>query len=171
MPLSDDDKAELVAYLDGELDEAETQAIEAKIATDPDARAELETLKQTWGMLDFLPKTSPSPNFTNRTMERLTLERVAAPTGGKTIPVPGGSSPWPSRLAWVALILIALGGGYLASTRFWPPAQAPEPIPDSDLPLVRQLPILERWREYEHVDDLDFARQLDRPDLFGDEPS
>ena len=73
MPLSENDKAELVAYLDGELDEQATQAVEARLATDADARAELDTLKQTWGMLDYLPKASPSPNFTNRTMERLTL--------------------------------------------------------------------------------------------------
>src|SRR5439155_7859892 len=87
MPLNEDEKAELVAYLDGELDEAATQAVEAKIATDPDARAEIDALKQTWGMLDFLPKASPSPNFTNRTMERLTLENVPAPAA-KTMPMP-----------------------------------------------------------------------------------
>jgi anti-sigma factor RsiW len=76
MPLTEDEKAELVAYLDGELDDSATQIIETKIATNPDVRAELDALKQAWGLLDFLPKASPSPNFTNRTLERLTLEAL-----------------------------------------------------------------------------------------------
>src|SRR5476651_301659 len=104
MPLNDDDKAELVAYLDGELDEAATHAVEAKIAADPHTRAELDALKQTWGMLDYLPKASPSPNFTNRTMERLTLEKIGPK---KTMPM-RGSQPWLRRIAWAAAVLIAL---------------------------------------------------------------
>src|SRR6266480_24324 len=102
MPLNEDEKAELVAYLDGELDEASTQAVEAKVAADPDARAELDALKQTWGMLDYLPKANPSPNFTNRTMERLTLENVPAST---TMSMPGRSSRWLIAVGWAAAVL------------------------------------------------------------------
>ena len=85
MALNDDEKAELVAYLDGELDETATQAVEARIAADPEARAELEAMKQTWFMLDYLPKVEPSPNFTNQTMAQLTLEDAPQPTA-KTAP-------------------------------------------------------------------------------------
>src|ERR1019366_713407 len=106
MPLNDDDKAELVAYLDGELDEAATHAVEAKIAADPHTRAELDALKQTWGMLDYLPKASPSPNFTNRTMERLTLEDLPKPAS-KTMPVAGQRNPWPAVAGWAAAVLVA----------------------------------------------------------------
>jgi anti-sigma factor RsiW len=167
MPLTEDEKAELVAYLDGELDDSATQIIETKIATNPDVRAELDALKQAWGLLDFLPKASPSPNFTNRTLERLTLERVgASPT--KTAPLaPAGS--WLGHLAWAAAILIALGGGYLVSLRLWPGSPPPEPISDDELPLVRNLRIAEKWRLYEYVDDLDFVKKLTQPDLFGDD--
>ena len=59
MPLNEDEKAELVAYLDGELDEAATQQVEAKIATDPELRAELDAMKQTWGMLDYPAQGEP----------------------------------------------------------------------------------------------------------------
>jgi anti-sigma factor RsiW len=163
MPLNDDDKAELVAYLDGELDEAATQAVEAKIAVDPAARAELDALKQTWGMLDYLPKASPSPNFTNRTMERLTLEKVG---GSRTAPFPRRSA-WLGNVGWAAAVLVALGGGYLVSTRF----AAPEPIPDADLPLVQHLRIAEKWRIYENADDLEFVKKLNQPDLFGEDPT
>ena len=101
MALNEDEKAELVAYLDGELDEAATQAVEAKIATDADARAELDALKQTWGMLDYLPKASPSPNFTNRTLERLTLEKVGGPAR-HTMVTPGRRSSWLVTACWAA---------------------------------------------------------------------
>lgn len=171
MPLTEDEKAELVAYLDGELDEAATQALEAKVATNPEARAELDALKQTWGMLDYLPKASPSPNFTNRTMERLSSERVGG-SGTKTAPgLKRGRGL--ARIAWSAAVLIALVGGYLISTRIFPPpgTPLPEPISDADLPLVRHLRIAEKWRYYENADDLDFVKKLNHPDLFGEDPS
>jgi hypothetical protein len=169
MPLNDDEKAELVAYLDGELDELATQAVEAKIAADPDARAELDALKQTWGMLDFLPKASPSVNFTNRTLERLTLENVLTPAS-KTVPAtPSRSGSWLAPAGWIAVLLLAASAGYFATTRFWPTVSRPEPIPDSDIPLVQFLPIVEKWRWYENADDLDFVKQLSHPDLFGDD--
>ena len=156
MPLSEDEKSELVAYLDGELDDAATQAVEAKVATNPDARAELDALKQAWGMLDYLPKASPSPNFTNRTMERLSLEKVNAV---KTQPMPRGRSPW-------------LIGGYLTTTHYWPAPPAPEPsLPDADLPIVQHLRLLEKWRQYENADDIKFVEKLTDPDLFGEDPS
>jgi|ERR1019366_9417262 hypothetical protein len=167
MPLNDDDKAELVAYLDGELDEAATHAVEAKIAADPHTRAELDALKQTWGMLDYLPKASPSPNFTNRTMERLTLEKVG---GSKTLSIPGRRVAWLVPFTWAASVLIALGAGYYVTAHFWP-APGPQPISDAELPLVRHLRIAEKWRLYENADDLDFVKKLSQPDLFGEDPS
>lgn len=169
MSMSEDEKAELVAYLDGELDDVTTQALEAKIAADPVVRAELDTLKQTWGMLDYLPKASPSPNFTNRTMERMTLEKGAAPT--LTAPLPPRRIHWPIGLSAAAAILLALGAGYYGAMLLWPPASDVESIPDADLPLVRQLRIAEKWRSYEHVDDLEFVKKLNHPDLFGEDPS
>lgn len=167
--MSEDEKAELVAYLDGELDEAATQAVEARIAADPKVRAELDSLKQAWGMLDYLPKASPSPNFTNRTMERMTLEKSAGPT--KTAPIAPRRSVWPIGLLWTSAIGIALALGYFGSVQIWPVTADTELIPESDWPLVRDLRIAEKWRYYENVDDLDFVKKLNHPDLFGEDPS
>jgi len=169
MSMSEDEKAELVAYLDGELDEVTTQALEAKIAADPVVRAELDTLKQTWGMLDYLPKASPSPNFTNRTMERMTLEKIADPM--VTVPIQPHRTHWPIGLITAATFLLSLGAGYYGATQFWPSASVVESIPDADVPLVRQMRIAEKWRYYENVADFEFVRKLNHPDLFGEDPS
>src|SRR5262249_17230514 len=77
--LSDEDRANLVAYLDGELDEASAQALEAKLNTDPRARAEAETLRRTWELLDYLPRAEVSTSFTHRTLERLAVRTASGP--------------------------------------------------------------------------------------------
>lgn len=171
MPLNDDEKAELVAYLDGELDEHATQMVEAKLATDPEARAEMDSLKQTWGLLDYLPKATPSPNFTHRTMERLTLEKVGvvAKTGKQVPLVEGKRTRWWVAAGWVVGLLLAVGAGYGAALHFFPPV-APDPGHESDESLVRHLRVVEKWRYYENVDDRDFLNGLAQPDLFGEEP-
>ena len=41
--LSEEERANLVAYLDGELDEAKARALEARLSNDPRARAEMQS--------------------------------------------------------------------------------------------------------------------------------
>ncbi|MSU79913.1 MAG: hypothetical protein EXS16_17715 [Gemmataceae bacterium] len=170
-PLNDDEKAELVAYLDGELDEAATQAMETRLATDPAARAEMDTLKQTWGMLDYLPKASPSSNFTNRTMDKLTLENFVPTPAAKTQPMPSRSRPWIVAAGWAAVVVVAVVVGFFAVSHLAPAPTHADPQHDPDLPFVRHLRIVEKWRWYENIDDLDFAKKLAHPEMFGDDPS
>src|SRR5437016_255159 len=96
-PFTDADRAELVAYLDGELDRTGQQRVEARLGRDVRARAEAETLKRAWELLDYLPRPEPSPNFTERTLTRISaLPRYGlgddgrAPTGRVTDPVRRG---------------------------------------------------------------------------------
>jgi anti-sigma factor RsiW len=158
--LSDDDRANLTAYLDGELDEETAHTLEAKLSQDPEARAEVEALRQAWGMLDYLPRASPSTTFTHRTMERLSLERRPVETGR----MPVQRSVWPRRLAWTAAVLVAALAGYWGSSVLFAPS-----TPDADEPLVRHLRVIERWRDYETIDDIEFLKGLDHPELFGEE--
>jgi anti-sigma factor RsiW len=158
--LNDEDRANLTAYLDGELDEESTQALEAKLSQDPAARAEVEELRQAWTMLDYLPRSTPSASFTHRTMEKLSVERRVVDTG--TMPAPAVHA-WFSPVVWTAALVMAAVLGWSISQRIWQPA------PDPDEPLVRQLQIIEKWRAYELVDDVEFLRSLDHPDLFGDD--
>jgi anti-sigma factor RsiW len=158
--LNDEDRANLTAYLDGELDEDTAQALEAKLNQDPAARAEADELKEAWSMLDYLPRPTPSASFTHRTMEKLSLEKRPMETGKMTA---ARARSWAGPIGWAAAVLIAATAGWLASTRIWQPA------PDPDEALVRQLHIIEKWRAYERVDDVDFLKQLDHPELFGDD--
>ncbi len=81
--LPDPFEVELVAYLDGELDADAARKVEARLQTDPDARARAEALKKSYDLLDYLPRPEPSPTFTTRTLEKLPALK----------PLPNGTSP------------------------------------------------------------------------------
>lgn len=72
-PLPDPFEAELVAYLDGELDATNARRVEVRLASDPAARAKASALKKTYELLDYLPRPEPSPDFTTRTLHKLPL--------------------------------------------------------------------------------------------------
>src|SRR5438132_9195982 len=111
--LSEQDRDDLVAYLDGELDEDSARQLEAKLTLDPEARAEADALEQTWGLLDYLPRPEPSPSFTHRTLERLAV---------RTSPVQkSAASRWLAGLGWAAAVLLALGAGLWLACALWPP--------------------------------------------------
>jgi anti-sigma factor RsiW len=85
-------KAQLIAYLDGELNEDEESAVEVRLNTDPAARREATALKQTWDLLDYLPKHEPSPTFTSKTLSRLDKVPVPPPSVPLT-PPPASAVP------------------------------------------------------------------------------
>ncbi|MFL5243717.1 MAG: anti-sigma factor family protein [Gemmataceae bacterium] len=157
-PLVDDERAELIAYLDGELDVHSARRMEAKLNTDPAIRAEAESLKRTWELLDFLPKSEPSPTFTQRTMQRVTAVQSRT-----TVIRPGfARRPWALGVGWAAAVLLAGAAGFAAMAR-WQPKEV------NDDQLVRELRIIENKRLYEDAEEMEFLRQLDDPDLFGDD--
>src|SRR5207248_669373 len=77
-PLNDKDRSDLIAYLDGELEGEAARAVEARISRDPAVRAEAESLKRTWDLLDYLPRPEPAPNFTHRTLDKLSTHATRA---------------------------------------------------------------------------------------------
>jgi anti-sigma factor RsiW len=168
-PLTDNDRAEIVAYLDGELDGARSRAVEARINNDPRIRAEVDILRRTYDLLDYLPRPEPSPNFTNRTMDRLA---AAAPTRSLQPRTPRRNSGWLVRLLAGAALVAAAVVGYAAAPSLpgWrTPRPAPDPTAELDKDLEKHLSVIERWRLYRNVADVQTANELDRPELFGDE--
>jgi anti-sigma factor RsiW len=66
--LVDPEEAELIAYLDGELDEEESRSIAARMALNPEIRERAEAYKKTFDLLDYLPKPELPADFTTRTL-------------------------------------------------------------------------------------------------------
>lgn len=169
MPDPDDDlDADLIAYLDGELDGPEAAAVEERLALDPDTRARADAYKKTYDLLDYLPKPDPSPDFASRTLTK--LNPVAAshsrPSTSAALPTPARwSLGW---VTWLVAAVLAAAGGYAghAALRPYvdPPPRDPEALAYEDVRVVENLPL------YLGVDDLAFLRQLDAPDYFAPDP-
>jgi anti-sigma factor RsiW len=155
-PLNEQDRADLVAYLDGELKGDAARALERKLTLDPAVRAEADALRRTWDLLDHLPRPEPSEDFTHRTLQRLAPVRRTVKIARR------GWRRWAMGAGWAASVAAALGAGYLGG-RAWSPREPGEQE------MVRDLRVLENKRLYEAAEDLDFLRQLDHPDLFGDD--
>jgi anti-sigma factor RsiW len=172
--LNEEDRANLVAYLDGELDEESAHVLEARLNREPELRAVAEDLRKTWELLDYLPRPEPSPSFTHRT-----LERVAVKSTGKWPARPPGRWTWLGPLGWVAAVLLALGGGVFAAHHLWtPPAPttSQQPVvtpapPRSEVEevMVKDWDLLKSYRQYEQMDDMEMLKQLGRKDYFGEE--
>jgi anti-sigma factor RsiW len=164
-PLSDEDREDLIAYLDGEVSEVgeeKAQILETRMNLDPTVRAEADSFKRTWDLLDYLPKPEVSPSFTNRTLDKLSVRETQ-----------NALRP-PRRLrrrmiaGWTAAVFLAAVGGYAAVAWMSPPDPR-------ERDLVRELRLIENLRYYETVDviqpdnSLQFLEELARPELFGDD--
>jgi anti-sigma factor RsiW len=154
--MSEQERADLVAYLDGELTGEPARALEAKLSLNPAARSEAEALRRTWDLLDYLPVPQLSTSFTHRTLERLT-------------PMQAGETRlrqrWRQRcigLGWAAALLLSGWAGYAAHNWFVPA----EP---GEKELLHDLRLIENKRYYDLIEDLDFWRALDKPEMFGDD--
>jgi hypothetical protein len=101
-PLSEQERADLVAYLDGELKGEAARALQAKLQLHPEARAEAAALKRTWDLLDYLPQAEPSPAFTEQT-----LSRLAVPAGPAV-----ANQRWLWGAVWCAGLVAAFVSGW-----------------------------------------------------------
>ncbi len=161
-PLSDDERADLVAYLDGELRGPPARDIEARLNRDPRVRAEAEALKRSYDLLDYLPRPAPSASFTERTMTRASMLQIPPARD------PRRGRPWVLGFGWAAALVLAGMVGYASvpvSPKLVPTA------PDVDPLLARDLQVIERLRPYQRAGDITFLHELDRPELFGDDHS
>jgi anti-sigma factor RsiW len=154
---------EMVAYLDGELDPTEAERVETRIGLDPAARAQADSLRRAWDMLDYLPRPQPSASFTHRTLEK--IDALAPPR-------PAAASPaWRragAALGWAAALLVAVGVGY-GGRSLLVPRPAALPPRDGDPQVLADLRVIKNLRLYRDVDDLKFLEEQDHHDLFGEE--
>jgi anti-sigma factor RsiW len=151
--LSIEDRANLVAYLDGELTDGQARTIATKLTQSLTARREVEALQKTWEMLDLLPKPKASEDFTARTLSIATRQpdqRIASAASDVARRVGVG-------LAWAVAAAVLFVAGYILTSMVWPNPSAR---------LVRDLPIAEYLDEYRDVGSFDFLQRLDSASEF-----
>ena len=150
---------QLVAYLDGELDEETSRRIETQIASDPPLRERLKRLGWTWDLLGELERPDADRAFAKTTLEMVAL---AAEDEVRLI-----ESEEPrrrlKRWTWAAAGLVAAGAiGFACVALFHP---------DPNAQLLEDLPALENLDEYRRVDDIEFLRELQKSGLFTEDSS
>jgi hypothetical protein len=154
--LTSAERSNLVAYLDGELNEAEARAIATKLTKSATARREIEMLEKTWELLDHLPRPQVSEDFTARTLteaQRLSTE------GGRFESAVRQTTQRVLRVAvWMVVSLLTIGAGYAMTRWVWPNPTAR---------LARDLSIAEHLDEYREVGDYDFLEILAHSSEFG----
>jgi len=177
-PLDEERQAELVAYLDGELDERAAAEFERRISQDPQLRAEAESLKKTWELLDHLPQPEPSPTFTGCTLDKVAVLRPTAPTPvaeplSKTAIAKDKrrSRLWPKIAALAAVTAALFIGAFVLSGPLLRQASRSNDPKALDEQMAQDLRVLDNLMLYQYGDDLTFLFGLDQPDLFGDETS
>ncbi|TWU12186.1 hypothetical protein CA54_10040 [Symmachiella macrocystis] len=153
--LTVEQRANLVAYLDGELDEAETRSIEETLAGSPAARRDIEMLSRAWDLLDHLPRVDPGEEFTQRTVSRL---RAVEVDKAQT------SAQWRIWLRrglvsaiWLGVLIVAVVGGVYAAVYT---------IPSEGQRMIRDFPVVEQLDQYEAVGSLEFLEELKKNHLF-----
>jgi anti-sigma factor RsiW len=154
--LTSDERADLVAFLDGELPERQSRNLSTKLTQSATARREVEILKQTWELLDYLVRPSAPPQFSERTVTHIrSLELRRHPWE----PLLAG---WSARVLRTAVCLIVAGvsllAGYAVVRYAWP---------DPTSRLVRDLTLAEHLDEYLDVGSFEFLSQLAESKEFG----
>ena len=158
--LTSEERVNLVAYLDDELNEAEKRAIATKLTQSMTARRELEALQKTWELLDFLPRPQASIDFTARTLvgvQELDVkgDRIATAlaTGARRVVA--------SLILAAASAILFVAGHLLVA---WG-------IPNPTARLVREMSIAEHLDEYRDAGGFEFLELLDKsPEFNSDGP-
>lgn len=161
--ISEEDREELSAFLDGEADAESRARIEARLNRDPRFRSEADAMKKAWELLDHLPRTEPSPTFTSQTLDRLTAFR---PTNATTLSLPVSTRRVPWGLLATAVVGLLIGWGITSALIKF---KSNAPLDFEDQVLVKDLRIIENLPHYLAVENMEFLQALDQSERFGSE--
>lgn len=158
--LSPAERANLVAYIDGELNDAESRAIATKLTMSVSARRELEALEKTWELLEYLPRPQASPELMART---LTQVELLAGRGDRLLTLADFAARRALRLLVLAVsALVTLALAYVVTRWVWP---------DPTNRLIQNLSLAQHLDEYLDVGSFRFLEQLDDSPEFKEEVS
>lgn len=153
----DDLPADLVAYLDGELDAQQTRVVEERLSHDADYRRQLRELQSAWDMLDFLPTADVDESFT-----RTTVAIVAVSASDDVDRAAVRCRRRKRWLWWTGTVAAALAfvAGYAAVSIV---------VSRENQRLLRDLPVIQRLDQYRYAENVEFLRLLEREGLFGED--
>jgi anti-sigma factor RsiW len=154
--LTPDERADLVAYVDGELPEAHSRSIATKLTHSATARREVEILQKTWEMLGHLPLPPATESFASKTLSQVRRLDVKDYSWAPAL------ASWSARVARVMVYLsvgaVFLGAGFALTRWVWP---------DPTTRLVEDLTLAEHLDEYLEVGSFEFLSQLADSNEFG----
>ena len=154
--LTDEDRMNLVAFLDGELDDdALGQRLEEKVAQSVSVRKEVQALEKTWGMLDWLPHPELPVDFASQTVTRIHSQQLRAEM------IEGQFKYWTTvtarAIAWAACVAAMVVAGFASLRYAWR---------DPTRELINHLEIVENLETYLAIPDVKFLDDISRINMF-----
>lgn len=150
--LSATERDNLVAYLDGELPDGVRDAMATALSKSVTARREIESLAESWDLLDLLPRPRASEQFLATTLGE--LAKFDQPKVDWHQKARGWTRSVGVSAALVAGLVAVFGVGY-AVVRWM--------VPDPTGRLQSQLSIARHFDEYQAIGgDFEFLKELDR---------
>jgi hypothetical protein len=153
--LSAEQRENLVAYLDRELDDQQSHDIENVLARSEVARHEVEALARTWELLDLLPKPTAREDFTERTLTTIKVSELRPRLSDQ---------PWFDRARKGAIGVLWVAG--LAACGVLGVLITAKAIPDRQAELLSELPLYRNLDVYLEIDSVDYVKNLERMNLF-----
>lgn len=148
--LGAEDRANLVAYLDNELEPEQSRALAVLLTQSVTARREVDSLRRSWELLGFLPKPEVSSDFTSQTLTSVSL--LATRGDRRYRQAARGLGRLASAAALLLTIAAGVGGGFWLASRVWP---------DPNARLIRDLPLAEHFEEYRALGSPSLVEELD----------
>lgn len=135
----------LTAYLDGELDAAETRAVDERLAVDAAWADALRRLQRAWDMLDGLPRADVGATFTHTTVEMIAIDAEQELSAVQKHRPRGRML---DRALLVVGTMVAAIGGFILVETLRPPR---------DAELFRTLPVLQHYDLYARTEQAETA--------------
>lgn len=140
--------AELVAYLDGELDGDAARRLEERLAREPELARQLQSLDRAWHALEVLPRAELDATFARTTVEMVALAVEQEAAAGQ------GDAPARRRRQWL------LGSAGLLAAALLGFAGTVWLTHDPNDELIRALPVLENLDAYQAAGSVELLEQL-----------
>jgi len=149
--LTESQRENLVAYLDGELEDDDAREIDEVLARSPVARHEVQMLTKTIEMIDVLERAPASAEFTQKTLA--SIARVEAKPRVPLVDYGLYLRRGGVLALWAAALILSTWAGFSLTNRWFPA--------EHDL-LLDDLPVVERYQDYKTAGDAAFLSELQK---------